>query len=323
MPKRASYDVQAVDELIAANERVVTHAQLMSLRVPRSTICARMRRGPWQWILPGVTLCHTGTPTWREKALAAVKYGGPGSMLTGASGMHAYGVRERLDPRMHILVPRTTNRTSHHFVIVERTGHLPTPDVRRGIAVAPLARCCVDGSRRSLRLPSVRAAIAETVQRKMCDPLDLRLALETLATQRSSRARIVLKEIEAGIRSAAEGDARDAFRGSDIPMPEWNVSLFTADGVFLCSPDGWWDDLALAIQIDSMQWHLSPELYKRTQATQRILAQVGIPFLPWAPGDVSRDPEGFLRSAREFRAGNVNRQRPNIVVVRHDRSGEQ
>src|SRR5690625_418047 len=316
VPRRANYDSRAVDELITANERVVTHAQLMELHVPRSTICARMRGGPWQWILPGVTLCHTGTPTWREKALAALKYGGPGAMLTGASGMREYGVRERLDPRMHILVPSTVNRTSHHFVIVERTTHLPDPVVRRGISLAPLARCCVDGSRRTLRLPSVRAAIAEVVQRKLCQPPDLRLAVETLATQRSGCARKVLREIDAGIRSAAEGDSRDAFRNSDVPMPEWNVSLFTPDGVFLCSPDGWWDDFALAIQIDSMEWHLSPELYKRTQATQRILAQAGIPFLPWAPGDVSRDPAAFLASAREFRAGYANRQRPDIIVVR-------
>ena len=321
VPRRASYDCQAVEELIAANERVVTHAQLMELHVPRSTICSRMRDGPWQWILPGVTLCHTGTPTWREKMLAALKYGGPGAMLTGASGMREHGLRERLDPRMHILVPRGTNRTSHHFVIVERTSHLPDPIVRRGIALAPLPRCCVDGSRRTLHLPRVRAAIAEAVQRRMCQPLELRLAVETLATQRSRAARGVLKEIEAGIRSAAEGDARDVFSGSDVPMPEWNVELFTRDGEFLCVPDGWWDDLALAIQIDSMEWHLSPELYKRTQATQRILARAGIPFLPWAPGDVSRDPDAFLASAREFREGNMGRPRPDIVVVRRTGPG--
>ena len=278
-----------------------------------------MRRGPWQWILPGVTLCHTGTPTRREKLLAALKYGGPGAVVTGASGLREHGVREPLDPRIHLLVPRATNRTSHHFVIVERTSYLPEPVVRRGIALAPLARCCVDGSRRTLRLSSVRAVVAETVQRKFCTPAELLDAIGSLATQRSGRIRAVMHEIEVGIRSAAEGDARIAFRGSDVPMPEWNVSLFTPDGVLLCIPDGWWDDLAIALQIDSMEWHLSPELYKRTQATQRVLAELGIPFLPWAPGDVARDPDAFVASAREFRRGNAQRIRPNIVVVRNQR----
>ncbi|MGH8967856.1 MAG: hypothetical protein ACRDXB_21385, partial [Actinomycetes bacterium] len=296
---------------------VVTHAELMALGVARSTICRRMRSGgPWQWILPGVVLCHTGIPTQRERLLAALKYGGPGTVITGTAGMREHGVRERLDPRVHVLIPHDRHRSSHHFLIVERTRVLPDPVVKNGLALAPLARCCLDGCRRRVAQSRVRAAIAEIVQRRMCTPSELRRALATMATQRSGDARTVMREIEVGVRSAAEGDAFNAFRGSDVPMPEWNVSLYTADGVFLCSPDGWWDDLALALQIDSMEWHLSPALYKRTQATQRALAQIGIPFLPWAPGDVSRDPQGFLASAQDFRAGNANRPRPDIIVVR-------
>ncbi|UYM07760.1 hypothetical protein [Solicola gregarius] len=311
--------MRAVDEIIARSERVVTHAELMELGMRRSTICRRMKPGgPWQWILPGVTLCHTGTPTQRERMLAAVKYGGPGCVITGESGLREYGVRARLDPRIHILVPHDRHRSSHHFVVVERTRKLPDPVVRRGLPLAPIPRCCLDGCRRVTGSAAVRAAIAEVVQRRMCTPMQIRQTIESMATQRSGRARRVLIEIEAGIRSSAEGNARDVFAAGDVPMPEWNVELYTPDGTLLCVPDGWWDDLALALQIDSMEWHLSPELYKRTQATQRVLAQMGIPFLPWAPGDVSRDPDAFLASARAFRAGNAGRPRPDLIVVRKD-----
>lgn len=318
MPKRAQYDVRAVDEFIRANERVVTHRELMDRGVPRSTVCRRMNAGgPWQWILPGVTLCHTGTPTQRERMLAALKYCGPGSVITGTSGMREYGVREQLDPRVHVLVPQDRHRSSHHFVIVERTRYLPEPVMRRGLALAPLPRCCVDGCRRNFAPSRVRAAIAEIVQRQMCSPDRLRTAIGAMATQRSGTARRVIEEIGAGIRSAAEGDVYNVLRGTDVPMPEWNVSLYSPDGTFLCTPDGWWDDLALALEIDSMEWHLSPELYKRTQATQRLLAQMGIPILPWAPGDVAKNPEGFLSSVRAFRVGNANRVRPELIVVRN------
>ena len=322
MPKRLPYDDDAIERLIVTNERVVTHAQLMELGMPRSTICRRMRaEGPWQRGLPGVTICHSGTPTWRERLVAALRYGGPGTVITGSSGLREYGVRERLDPRIHILVPQNRSRTSHHFVIVERTRYLPSPVIRRGIPLAPLPRCCVDSCRRDVSLANVRGAIAEAVQRSMCEPGAIRAALETLPTQRSANVRRALREIELGLRSTAECDTNDVLSGSGVPVPEWNVSLYTLDGEFLCSPDGWWDDLAQALQIDSMEWHLSPELYKRTQATQRVLAQMGIPFLPWAPGDVKRDPDKFLASVREFRAGNATRARPDIIVVRRARKG--
>lgn len=317
MPRRSDYETEEVRAHIESREQVVTHAELIALGVPKSVICRRMRKGgPWQWSLPGVVICHTGTPTAREKDLAALRYAGEGAVLTGRSALVKYGMKALAVDRIHVLVPHRRERTSHHFVVIERTRHLPVPLIRGGLPVAPIARATIDAARRTRDEKEVTQAVAEVVQRRMCTPEELRDAVTIAATQRSGILRATLKQIDAGIRSVAESIARLALRHHSVEEPLWNVDLYDSDGSFIASPDGWWDEYGIALQIDSMQWHLSPEDYKRTQAVQRKLARHGVLVFPWAPGDIMRDRVGFRRAVREFLAMNRGRRRPDVTVVR-------
>jgi len=87
-------------------------------------------------------------------------------------------------------------------------------------------------------------------------------------------------------------------------------------GEFIGSPDGWYDDVAMALQIDSMQWHLSPAQYKRTQRVQRAMIRHGIAVMPFAPADVSADAAAFIADLTTCRLAATARPRPDIVVVR-------
>ena len=86
---------------------------------------------------------------------------------------------------------------------------------------------------------------------------------------------LVLAEISDGVRSAAEANARTIIRGLVrqrlVPTPLWNVNLVGPDGVVVAKPDAWFDEVGLAWEIDSVEYHLSPVDYARTVARRWVL----------------------------------------------------
>jgi len=61
-----------------------------------------------------------------------------------------------------------------------------------------------------------------------------------------------------------EADARVLWRRTGLPPLSWNVPIVDAAGRFLATPDGWADDVAMAWEIDSYAFHLSPADYRQT-----------------------------------------------------------
>jgi hypothetical protein len=318
MPRRTFADFDALDALLRDQERVATHRQLTSLGLPTSTICDWIQpRGRWQRLLPGVILAHRGTPTRRERRLAALAYAGDDAILTGSTALQVYGVRAvQPGTTEHVLVPHTCHRDSHSFIVIERTRRLPDAVVIQRQRVAPIARAVVDACRRIDDLDQVRGIVAEVVQTRRCLPDDIVVEVRKAARQRTALSRSVLREISEGIRSVAEAQARAALARNGVPQPEWNVSLYDEDGEFLGDPDGYYEDVAVAIQIDSMEWHLSPSGYKRTQRRSRRYVTRGVLTLEIAPSDVLNDPLAFCREVEELRRQGANRPVPRLIVRR-------
>jgi len=298
---------------------VATHAALKSLGLAPSTITRRIGPdGPWQRLLPGVVLAHRGTPTRLERRLGAQHYGGGQSVITGLDALSELGVRTAqrlLDPKVHVLVPHSSHRTSHGFAVVTRTRRLPPTVERRGLRCAPLARSLVDACRRLENLDDVRELVADVVQNHGLEPAALLVEIRAAARQRTALARAVVREISAGVRSVAEARLRGAFRRFGVPEPLWNAELRTAEGDFVARPDAYWADAGVALEIDSMAWHLSPGRYKRTQRRQRNLTVHGVEVLPVAPSDVLADPEELCRQVMQLLRGAVDRPVPTLQVT--------
>ena len=56
------------------------------------------------------------------------------------------------------------------------------------------------------------------------------------------------------------------------------------------APDAYWEAYGVALELDSMAWHLSPNRYRRTQARQRDLVVHNVDVLPVAPQDAIENP---------------------------------
>lgn len=319
MPRRTFVDFDALAVLLRQSERVLRHSELIELGVPKSTIMTRIGPdGPWQRLLPGVIAAHRGIPTRRERLLAAQRYAGESSVVTGIPALVEYGVSaaRRAGTRPHMLVPHECRRTSHGFVVIERTRRLPDPVQHKGFRLASVARAVIDACRREENLDQVREIVAEVIQDRRCTVADLVAEVRRAARQRTALTRVVLREIEAGIRSVAEAKVRAALIARGVDWLDWNADLLTTDGEFVACPDAYCRRSGVALQVDSMQWHLRPKRYRRTQKVQRGLTSWGVFVLPWSPADAIENPDEVALGLIQLQSLGKHRPLPPLVVRR-------
>jgi hypothetical protein len=319
MPIRKPYDADAASAFVRQRAGVCRASELERLGIPPSTTWHRCRpAGPWQRLLPGVVLTSNGVPTSEQLLIAGLVYAGSGAVLTGLTALRLYGVTaaQGRGDYVHALVPHGRRRVPVGFAVVERTRRLPEHRRRKGLPCAPVARAVIDAVRRIRDRDAVRAIVAEVVQRGLTTIADLAAELRSAQRRGTAVPRTVLREVAAGVRSAAEAQARETILSSGLPQPLWNAAVYSTTGQFLGRPDAFWPDHGVALEIDSLEWHLSPADYRRTQARQRGLAKAGVLVLPVTPSVVRDDPRGLIRDVAEALESGSGRPAPAVIVRR-------
>ena len=318
----APSDTAAVNTLIRSQDQVVAHRQLVELGFPERTIRNRTAPGgPWQRILPRTYLAQTGPPSPRQLGRAALLYGAPdspsGAVLTGNAALELYGLR-RLprQHRVHVLVPPETQRATTGHVVIERTTRMPAQVVRSGLACAPFIRALIDSARDSTHIDEVRAMMAEAVQRRFCTPHQILDEVRDGPVRRSQLARTVALEIADGVRSPAEGWLREAFARFRVPPPRWNTILRDATtGQIIAIPDALWANRCVIAEVDSRDYHLSPEDWNRTQERHTMLTVLGFAVLHFAPTRIKADPEAVCAETMTALMANAARRWPQSVIM--------
>ena len=290
MPRTSSPDGLA--DLLEQQSSVVSRTQLLALGMKDRAMQYRVRRGgPWQKLLPGVYLATTGVPSLHQRELAALLYAGPGSMVTGPMALLHHGIRggSGVDV-IDVLVPAGRQRLSTGFARLHRTARMPARASLAGqVRLALVTRAVADTVRQLTELREVRAVIADAVQLGRCTVGQLAEELRIGPVKGSAMFRSVLAEVADGIRSTAEGDLRDLIGTARLPMPLFNPSLYDGD-LFLGKPDGWWPDAGVAGEVDSREWHLSPDDWDRTRRRHDRMAAAGIIVLHFSPREIRREP---------------------------------
>jgi hypothetical protein len=312
---------------------VVEIKTLVELGLARSTIADRCRAGgPWQRLLPGIVLMHSGPPQRDDHRRAALLYldssgAGPPdrgrAVLTGADALELHALQRMPRPSgpIHLLVPVVVRCSGRGRFFVERTTRLPAPVGGRW-ALAPVPRAALDLARRSSDRGVVRAVLAEVVQRGLCGPGDLADELAAGSDRGSALPRSVLAEVLDGVRSPAEAGARRLAGRSGLPAPLWNPRLHDASGRLVGVPDAWFDEVAMAWEIDSLEWHLGPAGYAATVERRARLMAAGIVVVHHLPSAVRDRPADVLADLRVNYANAALRPRPPLrAVPAHRTSG--
>jgi hypothetical protein len=325
MPRIAEFDRQALTALVRRQHGVVGRAQALECGMTGRVVAYRSRvAGPWQMILPGVYLTHTGSPADEERELAALIYAGPQSVLTGRAALRRHGLpghqrsHEMAGPRrdaVDVLVPVASQRADAEFARLHRTARLPELINVAGEArfVFP-ARAVADTVRGMADLSDVRAVVAESVQRGRCSVAQLAEELARGPVRGSALLRQALAEVADGIRSTAEADLRDLIVWARLPMPMFNPRLMVGQE-FLAQPDCWWPEAGVAAEADSRAWHIAPDDWENTMARHARMSAQGIIVLHFAPKRIRGRRNDVADIIRKALAAGAGRSLPQIRAL--------
>jgi hypothetical protein len=305
-----------LSSVLGSQHDVISRGQAMACGMTEKSLRHRIRPGgPWRPLLRGVYVAQTGLPGPDQLDVAALLYAGPGSMITGIAALWRFGLQVPRPADVDILVPASNKRSSSGFVRLCRCTRLPERQCVSGVIwFAPPARAVADAARRVDSLREARALVAGAVQRQWCSLTVLSQELADGPAAGSALLRQVLAEVAGGIRSSAEGDFSDLVAQAGLPVPMYNARLF-AGSTLLGVADAWWPAAGVAAEVDSREWHLSPEAWERTMARHAKMTAAGILVLHFTPRQIRADPGQVAALIKAALDGAVGRPRPRIRAL--------
>jgi len=316
MPRTAAFDAAALNRLARDQERVISRTEALSCGMPVHQLRYRTRPGgPWQRLLPGVYLTVTGTPTRAQTEMAAMRYAGPGSVVTGIAALRRHGIRARESKVITVLIPAGHVRASRSFVRVWPTTRMPEFVMADGaIRFTLAARAVADAARELGSFREMRAVAASAVQRRRCRLDQLIEELDRGPMRQSGWLRRALAEVADGVRSVAEGDLRTLIRAAGLPAPVFNARLYVGR-TLLAVADAWWPDAGVAVEVDSREWHLSPDDWQRTQRRHARMGAHGIIVVPITPQQIRTEADRVVANIGDALQSGRARPVPGIRTL--------
>jgi hypothetical protein len=317
MARTTRLDHDALDRLLIQQLDVISRRQALASGVTDNALRHRLRPGgPWRGLLPGVYMAATGAPTTLQQEMAALLYAGSGSVITGPAALRSHHIRCELTQIVDVLVPAGRQRRDTNFVRLHRTSRMPARIWEAGpVRYAMPGRAVADAVRGMTSLRDVRAVVADAVQRDRCAISNLATELSQGSAKGSMLFREALADVADGIRSAAEGDLRDLLARSGLPMPLFNPWLYDEHGTFIARPDAWWPAHGIAVEVDSKQWHTSPEDHANTLARGRRMARYQIVVLRFTPRQIRTQPAEVINDIKAALDGARGRPLLNLKTI--------
>jgi len=218
---------------------------------------------------------------------------------------------------VHMQVPVNQAARRAGFVVATRSRRIALGAVCSGvIRLAPLPRAVADAARAARSDRIAAAIVIEAVQRRLVGLPDLEHELAAGARRGSAILRRALATARTGAWSVAEVDLLDLVATSRVLPPAWpNPELRALDGTLLPSPDAWFDDVGLAVQVHSAKHHSSPTDWDRTVRIDSIFAEYGISRLAVTPHDVQMNGRQVLERIERAYCARVGLPRPVISMT--------
>jgi len=278
---------------------LIRRDQALALGMSRRQIDARIARGEWVALYPGIYAEGSSNASWRRSALAAVYRGGPAAAVSGpcAATLHSLpgfrrGRIEITTPRQLRDVPFVTRRGAIPGDQLTRIGPIPVTDATRTLldisAVAPggmVEDALDDALRRSLTsLPRLEWLLRTYGGKGRKGSAVLR----TLVEQRSQDGPIPESVLETRLwKPLTRLGVPHPIRQHEV---EWGNNRYRIDFAF--------PHAMVAVEAQGYRWHSSRASLVRDAEKNNALVALGwrVVYLTWEDVDTRRQATiGHLR----------------------------
>jgi hypothetical protein len=307
-----------LSDLLEHQRGLLTIEQLERAGVTRAARRHALARGRWRLVLPRVVCLTPGPLTPQQRLVAAVLWAGAPAAVGSLTAAAWHGVLSADGEQVvRLVVPAGRSLRSQGFVVVRRTRRWDERAWDRSpLVVCSPARAVVDAARDARTPDLARAVVLEAAQRKIVRVEDLRTELEDGPRQGSASARRAVQDAESGAWSVPEVDLATALRRSRmLPPVMLNPDLVAPDGTRLPRPDGWFDDVGLAVQVHSKRHHSDVEDWEATVLSDGAYAEYGIPVVGLTPRFFARDTEAAVRRIERAYLAARGAPRPDVVAT--------
>lgn len=252
-----------------AMPNVVTRRHALAGTLTPAALRHLLATGRWQLIFPGVYLTHSGSPTWRDRLLAATLARGTGAVVSLECALVLWDLSDRQPQILTLAEPTHTHRTGRLPGVRVRRRRRLTVERRYGIPVTSAAQTVLDVVALPGRTPADdMALITRAVSRRRVTVAELR---EELVRHPRHPRRETLREVLAaaaeGLGSVAEARYVDRVeRPHGLPRMTRQAPLdgpaALADGRsrLLDFRD---KERGLSLEIDGELWHRERQLLDR------------------------------------------------------------
>jgi very-short-patch-repair endonuclease len=285
---------------VARRQHGVFHLdQARALGVTDRQMRTLERRGVIERVHPGVLRVRAARSTVRQRTSAATLWL-PGSLASHRTAAGLWGSRGFESTPAEIVTERWTRRQRPPGLILHETKDLVAADIAEvdGIACTSLVRTLID-------LPAVvsseRAGTALDAAIRRDTTLLERVAQRHREVARRGRngtviMRELLRERGAGpliVDSGFERHALTCVREGGLPTPVTQLKI--TDGTDTCFLDLAWPLWKVAMECDSLEYHLNEAAFRWERRRRRMLAALGWITLEFTYREVTRDPARVVR----------------------------
>jgi hypothetical protein len=283
--------------------RIVTSAGLALLDVPNDRAEGEVLAKRWQRGARGIYLTHPDPPTDRELCQVARAHVGEDFIVTGLVVLRALELPWLPnDPRIHVLVPPDSRRSSSTLIRVTRTSSYDrlTTWVQYGCRFADPARATLDAARGVSALREARGVVLGAVAQGCSSVVDLTTLLEAGQRNGSGMVRRAISDAARGCASPPEAELVDGMVGRGVPFyvnPElWH------HGVLLGSTDVWLAGTGSGGEVESQERHGDAIGVENTYDRHERFAAAGVNLVHLSVARIRRDvgeaTDYLLRRAR-------------------------
>lgn len=273
--------------------------ELGPVGAPRRTARRRVAAKTWQQPLPGVVCRTTGALTREQWQIAALKYAGPGAVLSHASAGEFWGLGRWLGP-VHVTVPHGHRVRSTPEVVIHQSRRPTEERVIDDVVLTAPARTAIDLALSLVRQADVDAVLGRAIQSGRVTAESLGDELDQAPRRGSRRARVALADAAAGFHAASEARLLRLVRRAGLPLPDLNAPVHTTLGTRYV--DALWRALRKGVEVDGAGYHFTVGAWESDLRRQNALQTAGVVLLRIAARRLWTEPDAVVAEIAAFLA---------------------